>query len=190
MKRLLSLLVVLVLIVGLIGCGAKADNSKSVNAEKKQEVVSEAITLGESGDSGNWKIKIKQVEEMEKITGHTSDDDVIAADKFIVVLMDMTNISKEPISYSLLDFKLKDTTSGKTYAIQDNGVEASIERVSEEKYYKKNQDYITLNDSVNPDDTKIGCVVFDVSKDLNLDNLVLSNENDGNAGKAVLYKLK
>ena len=102
----------------------------------------------------------------------------------------MKNISQNPVSYSLTDFKLKDISTGKTYVIEDIGYEVAHELISEEKFYKGNDEYITIMDDVNPDKSKIACISFEVNEYLQLDNLVLVNKNNGNAGEGVQFKLK
>ena len=194
MKKILSLLLGIILVGSLVGCGNKNDTANgNVENNKKEETRSKevvGINYGESADSGNWNIKINNLEETQEIKGHEEKDNVKTEEKFIAILMDLKNISNDPQSYSLTEFKLYDTTTNKVYSIQDNGVRTSITYVSEERSYKKNNKYITLNDDVNPDETKIGCVVFDVDSDLNLDNLLLVNKSIDSTSNEVYFKLK
>lgn len=192
MKKFLSLLLCGVMILGLVGCGKGNTNSnnseKNQNEETKSKEI-EAVNYGEYADSGNWNIKINNVEETQEIKGHEESENIKTEEKFIAILMDLKNTSNDPQSYSLTEFKLYDTSTNKSYEIQDNGVRTSITYISEEKYYNENNKYVTLNDTINPDETKIGCVVFDISNDLNIENLLLINKSiDSN--KEVYLKLK
>lgn len=188
MKRFLSILIAMVMVFALAGCGG-GNQTPNGDVTKNDAETLDAVNIGESVDSGYWNIKIESVEELNEIKGHNEDDLVKANGKFIAILGDMKNISNEPLSYSLYEFKLMDLKTEKVYTVQDNGVESSIKYISEEKFYNKNPDYITINDSVNPDDTKIGCIVFDINPELDIKNLVLLNENDGSEEGTVQFKL-
>lgn len=100
--------------------------------------------------------------------------------------MDLKNISKDPKSYSHHDFRLYDLKNDKYYAVQDNVVRASQNMIAEEKYYKQNTKYITIMDNVNPDDTKIGSIAFDVNDSVDINNLALAYK-EGNS--IVWFKL-
>ncbi len=195
MKKFLSILLCGIMILGLVGCGKannnndSSSNSKNIQNEESKNKEIESVNYGEYANSGNWNIKINNVEETQEIKGHEESENIKTEEKFIVVLMDLKNISNNPQSYSLTEFKLYDTSTDKTYEIQDNGVRTSITYISEEKYYNENNKYVTLNDTINPDETKIGCVVFDVSSDLDVENLLLVNKSiDSN--KEVHFNLK
>ncbi|MDM8313108.1 MULTISPECIES: DUF4352 domain-containing protein [Clostridium] len=188
MKRIVRILLVGLMMSTLVACGNAniPVNEEGIKQEKKED---NYIAYGDSADSGNWNIKIRDVSEVSEVD--KKDGGKFTADgKFINTLLDMKNISQNPVSYSLTDFKLKDISTGKTYVIEDIGYEVAHELISEEKFYKGNDEYITIMDDVNPDKSKIACISFEVNEYLQLDNLVLVNKNNGNAGEGVQFKLK
>lgn len=79
MKKFLSLLLCGVMILGLVGCGKGNTNSnnseKNQNEETKSKEI-EAVNYGEYADSGNWNIKINNVEETQEIKGHEESENI------------------------------------------------------------------------------------------------------------------
>jgi predicted small lipoprotein YifL len=200
MKKILSLILSIMLVGSLVGCGNKNDTTNgNVENNKKEEIKKEetkskeivGINYGESADSGNWNIKINNVEETQEVPKKEKDEEPFKTEgKFINISLQMKNISQEPISYSITDFKIKDESTGKIYAIEDIGYEVAHELISEEKLYNNNNDYITIMDSVNPDSVKTTWITFDLSKDINLDNLLLVNKSMDSTSNEVYFKLK
>ncbi|AUM96154.1 MULTISPECIES: DUF4352 domain-containing protein [Clostridium] len=187
MKKIISILLAGLTMITLFGCANKETSTKQNSKNVKEEI--NYVAYGNGENSGNWNIKINNVCQVNEVA--KKDGGKFTADgKFINILLDMKNISKNPVSYSLTDFKLKDISTGKIYSIEDVGYEVAQELISEEKFYKKNEKYITIMDKVNPDKAKIACISFDVSKDIKLDNLVLINKNEGSDSKTVQFKLK
>lgn len=187
MKKIVSFLLTVLMITSFVGCSSTkiSTNEDGIEQEKKEE---NYIAYGDSADSGDWNIKIKEVSEVSEVD--KKDGGKFTADgKFINILLEMKNISQNPISYSITDFKLKDISTGNAYAIEDIGYEVAHELISEEKFYKDNDDYITVMDDVNPDKSKIACISFEVSEDLQLDNLVLINKSYRNNDEGVQFKL-
>lgn len=197
MKKIISILLVGALSVSLVGCGGKKQESvkepQKQSTEQKQESKSkeiEAVNYGESSDSENWNIKIKDVQEVSEVTKKEDGEESFKTEgKFVNILLEMKNISKEPISYSLTDFQIKDVITGKVYSIEDIGYDVAHELISEEKFYKENNDYITIMDEVNPDSTKITWITFDIPKEIKLDNSILINKGT-DSNKEVYFKLK
>ena len=188
MKKITSILLVVLMMSTLVACG-KTNVPVSEEEIRQEEKEDNYIVYGDSADSGYWNIRIRDVSEVSEV--NEKDGEKFTTDgKFINILLDMKNISKEPISYSITDFKLKDISTDKTYIIEDIGYEVAHALIAEEKFYKDNDEYITIMDDVNPDKSKIACISFEVSKDLQLDNLVLINKNDGSTDKGVQFKLK
>ena len=194
MKKFLSILLCTIMIGSLVGCGNKsnANSGSSENNQKEESKNNEIVSVnyGDSADSGNWNIKIKDVKEISEVAKKEEGEEPFKTEgRFINILLEMKNISQEPISYSITDFKIKDETTGKMYAIEDIGYEVAHELISEEKFYKDNNEYITIMDDVNPDSLKITWITFDLPKDIKLDNLLLINKSiDSN--KEVYFKLK
>lgn len=176
MRKIISMLLI-VLVFTIVGCSNTDSNQNDSKIEE-----SSAIGYGVSSDSGNWNIRIKSVSEVSEVPKKDGGQ-FIADGKFINILIEISNISKNPISYSLTEFKLKDKLTDKTYSIEDIGYNVAHELISEEKFYKNNDEYITIMDDVNPDKSKIACISFEVSKELNIENLVLINKNKGSNGE-------
>jgi hypothetical protein len=160
---------------------AKKDSS-TTGSKKDEEKIYKA---GEEGTSGNWNIKLLEVNEATTIQAGNSSDNKTTAQKYIVAKLQMTNISKQPVQYSLNEFILGNMKDKSQYKAN---LDATGVANSKETIYNKNDGFIGVYTDVNPNTSKQTYIVFEVPKDMNVTNFVLINANGG--AKATGFYLK
>ncbi|CAM3004816.1 DUF4352 domain-containing protein [Hathewaya histolytica] len=153
----------------------QVSNTKDNNQEKNNET--KISKLGEEGKSGKWNMKVLEVKETNTVQGGNSSDNKTTKDKFIVVKLQIKNISKEPIQYSEREFMLGNMKDKAQYNINDIAFDAMQSANSKESIYKKNSEFIGVYKDVNPNTTKQTYLVFEVPKDMNISDSVLLNSN-------------
>lgn len=163
---------------------APAKNTQSTSSNTEQKI----YKLGEEGTSGNWSIKVLEVNETNTIQGGNSSDDKTTSEKFIVVKLQMKNISKQPVQYSSKEFMLGSMKDKSQYTINDTAFSAMQSANGKETIYKQNNNFVGVYDDVNPNTTKQTYIVFEVPKDMNISDCVLMNANG--SAKATGFYLK
>ncbi|WP_243124531.1 DUF4352 domain-containing protein [Clostridium sp. AWRP] len=163
-----------------------SDTSTSSKPTKpKEEQKQKIYKLGEEGTSGNWGIKVLDVQELTTIQGGDSSDNRTTQQKFIMVKLQLNNKSQAAAQYSNEEFILDDT---KTKAQYKSSMEAGETANQKETIYNKNSEFVGINEDVNPNTPKQTYVVFEVPKDFNMENgILIHGDNDG---KAVGYNIK
>jgi len=156
-------------------------SQSNTNSKEKQKI----YKLGEEGTSGNWKIKILDTQEATTIQSGDGSDNKTTQQKFIVLKLQMTNISQAAVQYSDNEFTLINSKDKKQYQL--NG-DASLTATQVETIYKSNSNFFLAVDSINPNTPKETYVVFEVPKDFNVANGILVHE--GNDEKVVGYNIK
>lgn len=153
---------------------------KMANAETKTEPVTEvkaetkAFEVDIGGDSGNWNMKVLDAKEDTMVKGGESSDNKSTKEKFIIVKLQMKNITKSAVQYSTGEFKLGDMKSKSQYDVNLDALQAAN---SNEKIYKDNGEFIGVYDDVNPNMSKQTYIIFEVPKDFNIADGVLMNQN-------------
>ncbi|WP_097025431.1 DUF4352 domain-containing protein [Clostridium peptidivorans] len=156
-------------------------NKEESNEEPKQEEKEEAkiYKLGEEGTSGSWNIKVLEAKETNTIVGGNSSDKVTTKEKFIVIKLQMKNLSKQAAEYSAKEFALGNMKDKTQYNITDVAFEAMGNANSKETIYNKNSNFIGVYSDINPNTTKQTYIVFEVPKDMTISDSVLINSNGG-----------
>ena len=153
---------------------------KMANAETKTEPVTEvkeetkAFEVATGGDSGNWNMKVLDAKEDTIVKGGESSDNKSTKEKFIIVKLQMKNITKSAVQYSPGEFKLGDMKSKSQYDVNLDALQAAN---SNEKIYKENGEFIGVYDDTNPNMSKQTYIIFEVPKDFNIADGVLMNQN-------------
>jgi hypothetical protein len=184
-----ALLVVFAFIVGyFVGDTTainRANKQISANVESEQSEQSEqseskdeskVYKAGEEGLSGNWNIKVLDVNETNIIQAGNSSNNKTTKEKFIVLKIQMENISKQPVQYSPDEFKLGSMEDQSQYNVD---FDAMMTANHKETIYNKNSEFIGVYDDVNPNTYKKTYIVFEVPKDMNISDGVLINANGG-----------
>lgn len=159
----------------------KVANQQEKTMKKKEEEKKETkiYKLGEDGITGNWNIKALEVKETDTVEGGNSSHNKTTKDKFIVIKLQMKNVSKQPVQYSPREFMLGNIKDKTQYTINDTAFEAMSSANGKETIFNRNSDFIGVYTDVNPNTTKQTYVVFEVPKDMNIPDSVLINANGG-----------
>lgn len=163
---------------------AKVENKQSKEIEVNKEKVGtnkekdKVYKIGEEGKVGSWSIKVLEAKETNVVQGGNSSNNKTTKDKFIVIKLQMKNISKQPVQYNAKEFMLGNMKDKAQYTINDVAFEAMGSANSNESIYKRNSDFIGVYKDVNPNTTKQTYIVFEVPKDMNISDSVLINANN------------
>lgn len=161
---------------------SETSTSQSNTKAKEEQKI---YKLGEEGQSGNWKIKILDVQEATTIQSGDGSDNKTTQQKFIVLKLQMTNISQAAVQYSDNEFALENMKDKKQYQLDGN---ASLTATQVETNYKNNSNFFLSINSVNPNTPKDTYLVFEVPKDFNMANgILIHGDNDG---KIAGYNIK
>ncbi|OAA94082.1 DUF4352 domain-containing protein [Clostridium coskatii] len=148
------------------------------NTEPKEEQKQKMYKLGEEGTSGNWSIKVLEAQEASTIQSGDGSDNKTTQQKFIIIKLQMTNISQAAVQYSDDEFALVNTKDKKQYEI--NG-DDSLTANQVETIYRKNSNFFLGIDSLNPSTPKQTYLVFEVPKNFDLQNAVLVHMSNSKA---------
>lgn len=157
------------------------ENKKTNDSDKKEKV----YKAGEEGASGNWNIKVLEANETDTVQGGDSSDNKTTKEKFIVLKLQMNNISKNPAQYSEREFKLENTKDKTQY---NTAFEAMQTANSKEKIYNENNNFIGAYDDTNPNTPKQTYIIFEVPKNTNVSDCILMNKNG--TGDTTKFNLK
>ena len=144
-----------------------------------------ATKIGSEATSGSWSIKILEAKEATVVKGGDSSDNKTTKEKFIVLKLQMKNITTAPVQYAPTEFMLGDIKSKSQY---NTAFEAIQTANSNEIIYKENSEFISVYDEVNPNMPKQTYIIFEVPKTFNIADGVLINANSG--AEAVGYSIK
>lgn len=142
---------------------------KENNKESKKEDA-KVIPFNQEEDLGNIGLKVLNVEETEQVSNKR--DSISSSGKFIVIELSLKNNAKQAIEYDPNQLELV-SNDGVVYQVDDVAFQAGQKLNSQETIYNKNKDFIGFYDKFNSGLTKNTYVVFDVPKELNLDNTKL-----------------
>ncbi|HCL4466712.1 TPA: DUF4352 domain-containing protein [Clostridium botulinum] len=153
---------------------------KQVSSTKKE--VKKDIKFGEQSSVGNLGVKILEAKENGAISNESGKS--TPSGKFIVIKLDIKNNGEEATGYEPHEFKLND--GEKTYEVDDNSFEALGHLNSQESIFRENKNFIGSYDKINAGINKNTFLVFDIPKDVKIDNLKLITEHN----KGIQFNLK
>ncbi|EHK2366524.1 DUF4352 domain-containing protein [Clostridium perfringens] len=160
--------------------------NNSVNERVKKENKKEetkVIPLNQEENLGNIGLKVLSVNETEQVNNKSGSTS--SSGKFIVIELSLKNNAKQAVEYNPNQLELL-ANDGVVYQGDDVAFQAGQNLNSQETIYNKNKDFIGFYDKFNSGLTKNTYVVFDVPKDLNIDNTNLVIEGI----KGVQFSLK
>ncbi|HAT4306282.1 TPA: DUF4352 domain-containing protein [Clostridium perfringens] len=160
--------------------------NNSVNERVKKENKKEetkVIPLNQEENLGNIGLKVLSVNETEQVNNKSGSTS--SSGKFIVIELSLKNNAKQAVEYNPNQLELL-ANDGVVYQVDDVAFQAGQNLNSQETIYNKNKDFIGFYDKFNSGLTKNTYVVFDVPKDLNIDNTNLVIEGI----KGVQFSLK
>ncbi|MBO3420194.1 DUF4352 domain-containing protein [Clostridium perfringens] len=143
-------------------------NEKVTKENKKEEA--KVIPLNQEEDLGNIGLKVLNVKETEQVNNES--DSISSSGKFIVIELSLKNNAKQAVEYNPNQLELV-SNDGVVYQVDDVAFQAGQKLNSQETIYNRNKDFIGFYDKFNSGLTKNTYVVFDVPKDLNIDNTKL-----------------
>ena len=152
------------------------EKNKYVVEEKENRTEPKIYKLGEEGTSGNWSIKVLEATETNIIEAGNSADNKTTNDKFIVVKLQIKNISKSANKYSSNEFLLGDIKDKSQYKVHFDAMAAANNK---ESIYNKNNDFVGVYTDINPNTSKETYIIFEIPKDISLSDCVLINGNNG-----------
>ncbi|HII4428336.1 TPA: DUF4352 domain-containing protein [Clostridium perfringens] len=156
-------------------------NERVKKENKKEET--KVIPLNQEENLGNIGLKVLSVNETEQVNNKSSSTS--SSGKFIVIELSLKNNAKQAVEYNPNQLELL-ANDGVVYQVDDVAFQAGQNLNSQETIYNKNKDFIGFYDKFNSGLTKNTYVVFDVPKDLNIDNTNLVIEGI----KGVQFSLK
>lgn len=159
-------------------------NKKVSTTQNTKKDDAKIYKLGEEGQSGSWKIKVLDVKETNTIQSGDGSENKTTQQKFIVLNLQMTNVSQAATQYEDNEFVLGNTKSKKQYQVDGD---ASLIATEVETNYKNNSNFFLAIDNLNPDTPKDTYLVFEVPKDFDVADGVLIH---GDSNKAVGYYIK
>ena len=195
MKKITSLVCTIAMLIVLGGCSSSkptlvtptattAETVAPVKTEPEEEN-KVATKIGSEATSGSWSIKILEAKEANVVKGGNSSDNKTTKEKFIVLKLQMKNITTAPVQYSPTEFMLGDIKSKSQY---NTAFEAMQTASSKEIIYKENSEFIGVYEDVNPNMKKQTYIIFEVPKTFNIAEGVMINANSG--AEAVGYSIK
>lgn len=143
-------------------------NEKVKKESKKEEA--KVIPLNQEENLGNVGLKVLNVKETEQV--NNKRDSISSSGKFIVIELSLKNNAKQAIEYDPNQLELV-SNDGVVYQVDDVAFQAGQKLNSQETIYNKNKDFIGFYDKFNSGLTKNTYSVFDVPKEVNLDNTKL-----------------
>lgn len=141
---------------------------------------------GQEGKIGDWAITVKNVQTTNLIKSEEgSDDNKKTGQIFIVIKLQMKNISNSSAQYSPDNFALGNY---KTNAKYDCDMEAGETENQNETIYRKNSSFFGVYDNINPNVPKQTYIVFEVPKGTKIEDMALIA--NGNSDEAAGFYLK
>lgn len=171
-KNLIILIAIIQEISLFTGCDIVRETGV-VSCKKEDEI--ERIKLNQYYKFETAELKILNVKETGSIK--TKPEKTNAKGKFIVAEISLKNISEEDIKYSPISLKL--INNCKEYHLDENSFETLQKLISQQISRDKKNSYIRPYNILNPGIVKKSFVVFDVPKELKLnDTKLIVEENE------------
>lgn len=157
--------------------GNDVENSKEVNNVKMK-----LIGLNQEEVFSNIGMKVLKAEESDGINNESGTSK--PSGKFIVLELELKNNDKQSIQYSSDQFML--TSGDSIYQVDDTAFDAMGNLNNQESIFNKNQEFIGAYDNFNPGMSKKTYLVFDVPKNITIENSKLMLTDN----KEVAFSLK
>lgn len=175
--------ILLIFLITIIFCGCSSNNTPSDNTLPKN-----IYKAGEEGASGNWSMKVLEVNETNTVQSGDVSYKVTTNEKFIVITLQIKNITTYPIKYTSREFLLRNINNKSQYNINNIAFNAMTAANGSEKIYKENSNFVGVYDEVGSNITKQTFIIFEVPKDTSAGDYLLINTNDN--GEPTGYNLK
>lgn len=153
--------------------------ASSTSSTEGSEKVTE-YKKGETGQVGNWKINISDVQtgtEIKSDSGDTSDNKT-SSQLFVMVKVQLENTASTPQSYSSDEFALGNLKNESVYALD---MEAGEVLNDNKTNWENDSTYFGIYDNLNPNLPKYTYLVFEVPAGTSVSDLILAstkaNEN-------------
>lgn len=157
--------------------GNDVENSKETNNSKVK-----LIGLNQEEVFSNIEMKVLKAEESNGVNNESGTSK--PSGKFIVLELELKNNDKQAIQYSSDQFML--TSGDSIYQVDDTAFDAMGNLNNQESIFNKNQEFIGAYDNFNPGMSKKTYLVFDVPKNVTLENSKLMLTDN----KEVAFSLK
>ncbi|MDQ0149110.1 DUF4352 domain-containing protein [Eubacterium multiforme] len=172
MKKKLIILMIMIPGISLFS-GCESVREESIVSYKKEDEVSK-IKLDQSYEFETAELKVLNTKEVSNVK--TKSGQTNANGKFIVIEISLKNTSREDIEYSPISLQL--INNEKEYHIDENSFE-TLQKLSSQKITNdKDKNYIMPYTIINPGITKKSFAVFDVPKDLKVNDTKLIVEGN------------
>ncbi|HEY5575124.1 MAG TPA: hypothetical protein VIK34_00140 [Clostridiaceae bacterium] len=182
--KIISVLVVFLFTIILYGCSSNGTSGTQLNNTFPKKI----YKAGEEGVSGNWSMKVLEANETNTIQSGDISYQVTTNEKFIVITLQIKNITNYPIKYTSREFLLRNINNESQYNINNVAFNAMTAANGSEKIYKENSNFVGVYDEVGPSTTKRTFIIFEVPKDTSAADYMLVNTNDN--GEPTGYNLK
>jgi hypothetical protein len=185
LKRIMSsLLVVLLFTIIFYGCSSNGTSGTQSNNTLPEKI----YKSGEEGTSGNWSMKVLESNETNSVQSGDVSYKVTTNEKFIIITLQIKNITNHPISYTAREFMLRNINNESQYDINNKAFNAMAAANGNEKVYKGNSNFVGVYDEVGPGIAKQTYIIFEVPKETSAADYLLINSND--YGEPTGYNLK
>lgn len=161
---------------GLASFNTDNQTDATIKNDKKEKTDKKTVVLNQEEKLTKSSLKVLSVKEEESISNQCGN--TTSTGKFIVIQLELTNNYSEAISYVTNEFVLMN--DNKSYEIDEVAFKTMGNLNMQETIYNKNNDFIGVFGNFNPGITKKTYIVFDVPKDMILDNAKLININNKN----------
>jgi len=182
--KIISVIVAFLATVIFYGCSSNGTSGTQSNNTFPKKI----YKTGEEGTSGNWSMKVLEANETNTVQSGDISYKVTTNEKFIVITLQIKNITTYPIKYSPREFLLRNINNESEYNINNIAFNAMTAANGSEKIYKENTNFVGVYDEVGPSITKRTFIIFEVPKDTRADDYLLINTNDN--GEPTGYNLK
>ena len=182
--KMISVLLAFLATIIFYGCSSNGTSgTQSNNAFPKK-----TYKAGEEGNSGNWSMKVLEANETNTVQSGDVSYKVTTNEKFIVITLQIKNITNYPINYTAREFMLRNIKNESEYDINNNAFKAMAAANGNEKIYKGNNNFVGVYDEVGPSISKQTYIIFEVPKETSAADYLLINSND--YGEPTGYNLK
>ena len=182
--KMISVLVAFLATIIFYGCSSNGTSGTQTNNTFPKKI----YKVGEEGTSGNWSMKVLEANETNTVQSGDVSNKVTTNKKFIVITLQIKNITNYPISYTTREFMLRNINNESEYDINNIAFNAMTAANGSEIIYKENTNFVGVNEEVGPGIAKRTFIIFEVPKDTSAADYLLVNTNDN--GEPTGYNLK
>jgi len=133
-------------------------------------------------------MKVLESNETNEVQSGDISYKVTTNEKFIIITLQIKNITNYPISYTAREFMLMNINNLGQYDINNKAFNAMAAANGNEKIYKRNSNLGGVYDEVGPSISKQTYIIFEVPKETSAADYLLINSND--YGEPTGYNLK